>query len=62
MKKINWNNIVTGNSILVAIASWYTIYAAGLSLYYLDFRPLVLGMFAVIFLVITELIFGAFAA
>lgn len=54
-----WNDLVTLNSILCALASGYTVYAAGASLYYWTLRPLELGIILVLILICTEVVFAA---
>jgi len=54
-----WNTIVNINSVLCGLASLYTIYAAGASIYYLNPHPLELGVLLVFILICTEMLFAA---
>jgi hypothetical protein len=53
-----WNTVLTVNSVLCALASLYTVYAAGASIYYLTPRPLELGIILVFILICTEILFA----
>ncbi len=54
-----WNLLLTINSVLLALASLYLIYAAGASIYYVTPRPLELGVILVLILICTEMILAA---
>ncbi|MDR3570993.1 MAG: hypothetical protein P4L81_02230 [Candidatus Pacebacteria bacterium] len=54
-----WSTLVNINSVLLALASLYTIYAAGASIYYWTLRPLEIGVTLVFILYCTEIIFAA---
>jgi|GEM_PF-2533903 hypothetical protein len=54
-----WNSLVTVNSVLCMFACTYLIYAAGASIYYVTWHPLVLGIILVLILICTEVVFAA---
>ncbi len=53
-----WANLLYINTALMAIASWYTIYAAGASLYYLSWKPIAVAIIITFSLLVMEVIFG----
>ncbi|HTR18720.1 MAG TPA: hypothetical protein VMH91_01925 [Candidatus Paceibacterota bacterium] len=54
-----WNTVLNINSALLALASGYTVYAAGASIYYLTPRPIELAIILVFILLCTEVVFSA---
>ena len=54
-----WNTVLTVNSVLCAIASLFTIYAVGATLYYLSPRPIELAVILMFVLICTEVLFAA---
>jgi hypothetical protein len=54
-----WNTLVNISSVLIVVASWYTIYAIGASIYFLSWQPI--GMAVTFFFIVlcAEVIFGA---
>lgn len=53
-----WNTVLNVNSVLLALASLFTVYAAGASIYYLTPRPIELGVIFVFILICTEVLFA----
>lgn len=53
-----WNIVLTINSLCWSIAFGYFIYSIGASIFMATWRPLEIGIFLVILISLSELIFG----